>query len=191
MCGNKIIVIAGVSGVGKTFLINALLNELPSVKKLTTVTTRPKRNNELAAESKRFIDEYTFNKMLGLKKLQIANTVFGYKYAFDPNESKRILKKSHLILELRAEYLPQAREVFGAIFSIYLYPYTADMAIKNITDEDTYNIRLCDNYTELEKFKNGSLSNLEMIDLTFCNHYNKSSVEDFITVIKKVLAYNK
>ena len=187
MCKNKVIVISGVSGAGKTFLIDSLLNKMPSIKKLTTITTRPKRDDELGVKSKKFVDKETFNKMLNLKKLFVVNTVFGFEYAFDMKEFETKTKKSHLILELKLEDIHQIKEIYEPVFSIYIRPEKPETAIKNINNRNTFYERLEDINHELNNLENKSLPNFQLIDTVFCNRYDDSSIDDFIITIKKVL----
>lgn len=185
---NKVIIVSGVSGTGKTFLIDSLLREFPLFKKLTTITTRPKRDDEIFSKNKEFVDAATFRKMVLLNKLFIVNTVFGYEYAFNINEFNTKIRESHIILELKLECLYQLKEMYKNIFSIYIYPNKLETAIENISDRNTYLERLKDIKNELNNLKNQSLPNSEMIDVMFRNCYDTASVDKFINIVKKVLA---
>lgn len=187
MTRNKVIAVSGVSGAGKTFLIEALLAELPDVSKLTTVTTRPKRDNELDSGGKKFIDEVTFNRMSDMGELFIVNTVFNYRYAFDLSEFSGKIQKSHVVLELKLEDLKQIKEFYEPTVSIYIYPSEFDKAVEHTADRNAYDIRVRDTKEELAGLRARSLPDFDLIDVFLCNNYDNASICAFITAIKKVL----
>lgn len=65
----KLVVISGPSGTGKTSICKGLLEALPNADWSVSVTTRPKRANEIDGESYKFIDRDEFEKLRAAGKL--------------------------------------------------------------------------------------------------------------------------
>lgn len=87
-----LLIIVGPSGVGKTTLINALLKEIPLLKRIVSYTTRPKRKNEINGKDYYFISEKELNKLMKKDKTlrETANKVYGYTYALSFKELKDV-----------------------------------------------------------------------------------------------------
>lgn len=184
---NKVIVICGVSGAGKTFLISSALNRFTNLKKLTAITTRPKRQRETSADGKRFVDDIEFENLYNQGRLFIVNTVFGYKYAFDTQEYGSLIQHSHIILELKLSDLHQMKEICEAMFVIYVYPQTPELAVQYISDRNTADLRLKDLRQELLALKNKDMPNSDLINTMFCNDFDSSSVNAFISIVENVI----
>ena len=125
------IIVCGVSGAGKSFLINSSIKNFLHLKKLSTITTRPKRNIEAAGSSIVFLSNSEFENKQKSGDLVIVNSVFGYKYAFDMREYREYIQKGyHVILELKFEDLHQASSVFSNFCAIYVYPSDIQYALR-------------------------------------------------------------
>ncbi|HDI82374.1 MAG TPA: hypothetical protein ENF18_01110 [candidate division WOR-3 bacterium] len=74
-----IIVISGPSGAGKT-TITRRLRELDNIFYSVSVTTRPKRENEVEGFDYRFVDEETFKKWVDQGKVLEYSPVYGNYY---------------------------------------------------------------------------------------------------------------
>ena len=65
----KLIVVSGPSGAGKTSICNELLRRIPSSRWSVSVTTRPKRGDEVDGKAYRFISREEFDRMLARDEL--------------------------------------------------------------------------------------------------------------------------
>ncbi len=60
----KLVVVSGPSGAGKTSICNELLKRIPNSRWSVSVTTRPKRGDEVDGEAYRFITGEEFERMV-------------------------------------------------------------------------------------------------------------------------------
>jgi guanylate kinase len=60
----KLVVVSGPSGAGKTSICNELLRRIPNSRWSVSVTTRPKRGDEVDGEAYRFITGEEFERMV-------------------------------------------------------------------------------------------------------------------------------
>lgn len=60
----KLVVISGPSGAGKTSICNELLRRIPNSRWSVSVTTRPKRGDEIDGAAYRFITHEEFERMI-------------------------------------------------------------------------------------------------------------------------------
>ncbi len=185
--GNTIIV-CGVSGAGKSFLINSSMKKFPCLKKLSTVTTRPRRDAEAAGASIIFLNDAEFEKRQATGGLVIVNSVFGCKYAFDIGEYNKLIQTGyHVILELKLEDLHQAPSVFSDFTTIYVYPSDIQNALNVCAMRNNCEERRKDIEDELQQIRDKSAHNIGLIDVLFCNSYDNASIERFASVIGEVI----
>lgn len=65
----RLVVVSGPSGAGKTSICKELLRRIPDSRWSVSVTTRPKRGNEVDGQAYRFITREEFERMIGQHKL--------------------------------------------------------------------------------------------------------------------------
>jgi len=92
-----IIVISGPSGAGKT-TITRRLRELDNIFYSVSVTTRPKRENEVEGFDYRFVDEETFKKWVDQGKFLEYAPVYGNYYGTLKEPVENALQKGKIVL---------------------------------------------------------------------------------------------
>jgi len=92
-----IIVISGPSGAGKT-TITRRLRELDNIFYSVSVTTRPKRENEVEGFDYRFVDEETFKKWVDEGKFLEYAPVYGNYYGTLKKPVEEALQKGKIVL---------------------------------------------------------------------------------------------
>lgn len=185
---NSTIIVCGVSGAGKSFLINSSIKRFPQLKKLSTVTTRPKRNIETAGSSIVFLSDFEFENKRKNGDLVIVNSVFGYQYAFDIREYCEDIQKGYdIILELKFEDLHQASSVFSDFSTIYVYPSDVQRALRVCSSRNNCDERNKDIEDEIQQIRNKCAANMDLIDVLFANHYDDASIECFTSIIGEVI----
>ena len=92
-----IIVISGPSGAGKT-TITRRLRELDNIFYSVSVTTRPKRENEVEGVDYRFVDEETFKKWVDQGKFLEYAPVYGNYYGTLKEPVENALQKGKIVL---------------------------------------------------------------------------------------------
>ena len=75
-----LLVLSSPSGAGKTTITRRLLERDPSLTLSVSVTTRPRRSSEIDGRDYHFIDQATFDRMVGQGELLEHATVFGHSY---------------------------------------------------------------------------------------------------------------
>lgn len=65
----KLVVVSGPSGAGKTSICNELLRRIPNSRWSVSVTTRPKRGDEVDGEAYRFVSREQFERMIAQGEL--------------------------------------------------------------------------------------------------------------------------
>ena len=92
-----IIVISGPSGAGKT-TITRRLRELDNIFYSVSVTTRPKRENEVEGFDYRFVDEETFKKWVDQGKFLEYAPVYGNYYGTLKEPVENALQEGKIVL---------------------------------------------------------------------------------------------
>ncbi len=92
-----IIVISGPSGAGKT-TITRRLRKLEDIFYSVSVTTRPKRENEVEGFDYRFVDEETFKKWVDEGKFLEYAPVYGNYYGTLKEPVEQALQKGKIVL---------------------------------------------------------------------------------------------
>lgn len=122
----KILVISGPSGVGKTFSVRYLENNFP-FKRVIPTTTRRKRKVELEGEDYFFVTEEEFLLKLNNNELLFWSQIFGYWYGYELCSLEKI-RASNLIpiFEVYTPLITSFTELFPRAFKIFLVPKSLD-----------------------------------------------------------------
>jgi guanylate kinase len=92
------LVLSSPSGAGKTTLSRMLLEDDPMVELSVSVTTRPKRPQEIEGRHYYFIDPARFREMVRKKQLLEWAEVFGHKYGTPRKPVERALAAGRDVL---------------------------------------------------------------------------------------------
>ena len=87
------LIISSPSGAGKTTLAHALIKSDPNMRLSVSVTTRPKRKNEVHGKDYYFISREEFDDMLSKNLLLEHAEVFGYHYGTPLKQTQELLEK--------------------------------------------------------------------------------------------------
>lgn len=184
---NRLIIVSGMSGSGKTFLINQVLQAVVDLSVVTAVTTRQKHRNEKdSAASKLFISKPTFDELEAEGKLCFVNKVYGYYYAFYKNDIEQKLKKGSVILEYKASMVNAIKARYDNSFAMYIYSHDAEKILHALKERKGGEKRF---ESDIEE-RNSILSNpkgISYIDELFENKFDDKSVERFIQRIISII----
>ena len=89
----KLFVISGPSGAGKSTLIEDVLKTLENFTGSVSVTTRPKRKNDIAGKKYMFIADDEFDQLAQEGKLLEHAIYCGFKYG-TPKEFVKVYKRT-------------------------------------------------------------------------------------------------
>jgi guanylate kinase len=119
----KLYVIAAPSGTGKTSLVKALVESLPTIKISISHTTRPKRPAEVDGLNYYFIEETAFKRMIERKAFLEYATVFNHFYGTSRHFVEETLGKGFdVILEIDWQGCQQIKHLFPNCTSIFILP---------------------------------------------------------------------
>jgi guanylate kinase len=92
-----LIIVAGLSGAGKTTLITRVLNQIPKMRYLTTYTTRPPRDSEQDNFEHIFVSQSTYQKLQQDSADWDHAEYHGAWYGTDVAATKQLLKTHDVI----------------------------------------------------------------------------------------------
>ncbi|MHB8362492.1 MAG: hypothetical protein ACYDBX_02630 [Patescibacteria group bacterium] len=180
------IVISGVSGVGKTTIINMLRqidNRIEYISPITTRKLREGESNKVHVSKKEFLileknNDFVFvNKIFtnlyGTPKKDIINVINNNKIAildFPINKTKELDRYDYI-----------------KIFSIYIIPDDIDKIIERLVKEDRDNIdkRKRAIFKEIYNFKNGKYNDIINLEIINTENNIENSVNKIYSYITK------
>jgi guanylate kinase len=116
-------VISAPSGAGKTTLVNALINTIPSLCVSISHTTRAIRPKEQDGSNYHFVTNDHFNKMVDQEDFLEHATVFGNSYGTSRRMVYDTLAKGvDVILEIDWQGSQQIQKLFPDCISIFILP---------------------------------------------------------------------
>ncbi len=122
MTGN-LFVVSAPSGAGKSSLVSAMLAEDKRLALSVSFTTRPPRAGEVNGREYHFVDDETFEKMLGRGEFLESAEVHGNRYGTSRKwigESRA--KGLDVVLEIDWQGARQVRKAFPDAISIFILP---------------------------------------------------------------------
>lgn len=172
----------GISGVGKTHLVNYALNHSHSnLKKLIAITTREKRETEKNGIDKFFLTKENFIKYK--EDFVLVRTMYGALYGFRKTDFEL---KSNLIVELYFKDYLKMRKKGYPVKGIYVWTLKKNQRRTFIRNRYTEQIIFIKR--EIEDVKNNLihkiLFKLKMFDHDICNQYDTISEEKILRIVE-------
>jgi guanylate kinase len=119
----RLFVIAAPSGAGKTSLVRALMERVPSLAFSVSFTTRPRRPNEQDGRDYHFIDAERFQAMARDGAFLEHAEVFGNHYGTGQAQVEQALQSGQdLILEIDWQGARQVRARLPEVLDIFILP---------------------------------------------------------------------
>ncbi len=116
-------VVAAPSGTGKTTLVSALIESMPSITVSISHTTRPRRPAEIEGVNYYFIDETEFQRMIEHKDFLEYATVFNHHYGTSRSWVEKTLSQGiDVILEIDWQGCDQIQRLIPDCVSIFILP---------------------------------------------------------------------
>ena len=149
----KLFVITAPSGAGKTSLIEAVMNDDPSLKISVSYTTRAPRKGEKDGVDYHFVDQPTFLKMKERGEFLESAEVHGNYYGTSKQVILDAVKRGDdLILEIDWQGAQQVRKLYPACIGIFILPPSVEELERRMRtrgqDSDTVIRRRIDNARE-------------------------------------------
>ena len=178
-----VIALAGVTGVGKSYLKNQIHNIL-GIDLQTIVTTRKKREGEIEGIDKKYVTEKEFEDLKNKKEIVATFEMLGNKYGYPRNQME---SDSLSVVELHYSNIYKFRKEVKDIFSIYMIPKNIETAIQKLKERNLskeVEIKRIEEIKEhIENFKKDK--NLrEQFDYILYNDYTENTVKEIIEIVK-------
>ncbi len=196
---NRVIIISGVSGVGKSSIIFELEKNIPFVKKSVSVTTRPKRQNEVDGKNYYFVNAKKFLELLHKNEIVEHTKVIGNFYGTLRTELEKIWRsKKYPLLDVDYNGIINLDKLGIKSLKIYLVPPNYNELIRRLISrgisqkELSRRIKLITN--ELNNIFNLNITSKALPNLSFDKIYTDKydfiiKNDDFKKTVKKIEKY--
>lgn len=152
-----VIVLSGLSGVGKDTVLSRLRQSEHPLEFITTITTRPQRPNEREGIHYHFMPEPEFREMMDAGKLLEYASVYGYYYGVPAGPVKEALSREKDVVikvdvqgaETIKKIMPEAVFIFLAASS--MQELESRLKLRGSESPEELEIRLRTAEHELEK----------------------------------------
>ena len=119
----RLFVIAAASGTGKTSLVKALMQRVPTLRVSVSHTTRPPRPNEVAGRDYHFVDHATFRRMIAAGEFLEHASVFDNLYGTSQAAVEAALARGQdLLLEIDWQGARQVRQRLPEAIDVFILP---------------------------------------------------------------------
>lgn len=123
----RLLVISGPSGAGKTSICQGLLETLPRARWSVSVTTRPRRGNEVDGEAYHFITRDEYARMVAAGELLEHAEYLGNGYGTPLKPVREAIESGEtLILEIDVQGAEQVARKMPDSIRIFILPPTMD-----------------------------------------------------------------
>lgn len=141
-----LVLIMGPSGVGKDAAIRRMRARGVIFTFVRTVTTRPRRPDELDENDYSFISEDEYERLLGHNSFLEHAEVYGYRYGILRSTIQEALDAGHdIVLRIGIKAIGAIKEAFPAAVTILIAPPTLDELALRLRKRGPENERNLDN----------------------------------------------
>lgn len=178
-----LVTLSGVTGVGKSFFKNLIVQEL-GFKNLPIVTTREMRNGEVGGIDKEFVTDEEFEKMKQLGIIQVDFEFLGARYAY---RREHLQSQENQATEVHYSTIYELRKQVKDLFAIYIIPYDVERAKLELRKRNLSKIvfekRLKEIDQHIKEYNNNPILQ-KQFDKVFVNDYTEKSNKEIIEIIK-------
>lgn len=121
--GERLIVISGPSGAGKTSICKALLGQLPNTKWSVSATTRPRRPGDVLGESYEFLSREEFDRREAAGEFLESAEFVGHRYGTPRRPVEEALAEGcYVVLEIDVQGGMQIARAMPDSLRIFIMP---------------------------------------------------------------------
>jgi guanylate kinase len=126
-CQPTIFLFSAPSGTGKGTLVSSVLREVDGLRRVVTVTSRPKRKGEVEGRSYHFISKEDFRELIREGAFVEWNQIYGDFYGTKKDVVERFVneaaeKGEHLLLEIDVDGKRNFARQYRNVVSVFLLP---------------------------------------------------------------------
>ncbi len=134
----RLIIVSGPSGVGKSSLTDDALKDLEGFERSVSVTTRPRRKNEVDGYKYNFISKEDFDNLIKEDKLLEWAEYCGFQYGTPLDFVEEKLKQGkNVILEIEVQGAMQVKKKIKDAYLIFIVTSNISDLKKRLKNRDT------------------------------------------------------
>ncbi|HEY4021599.1 MAG TPA: guanylate kinase [Pseudonocardiaceae bacterium] len=177
----RLIVVAGPSGVGKTSVLTELRRRYPDIYFSVSVTTRPPRPGEVNGSHYHFVDNATFDKLVGENQLLEHAEYAGNRYGTPRRPVEQALDQGKpAILEIEVQGARQVRAAWPSAFMVMIQPPSWTVLVERLTSRGTENPEIVERRLAAAK---DELSASDEFDAVVVNADVRAAADELLTLI--------
>jgi len=181
-----LLALVGVTGVGKTYYTNKIVDEL-EFKKINTIKTRKKRENEIAGKSAIFMTKKDLDRLENENKIAYRFSVFGGEYAYLKEE---IFSKENSVFEMHYTTIYDWKKIKPDIKTIYIYPKDIKIAKQKVLERKLSSEKEEERIREIDEHYNNIINNdflRKQFDYIVYNNYDQKSDIEIMNLVKSMI----
>ena len=181
-----LLALAGVTGVGKSYYKDVLVNKL-GFEKIKIITTRKPRIGEKNNDDKIFVTPYELQSFRDKNKIAYEFNLLGNTYAYTYEE---LNSNKNTVFELHYDTIFDFKKVCPNLCVIYIFPNDIEVAKNKTRDrhlepnvEKARLLEIDEHYKKISTDENLR----KMFDYTIYNNYDQKSEDKFINLVNKII----
>lgn len=181
-----LLALSGVTGIGKSYFKEKLVNEL-GFHKVNTIRTRPIRIGEKNGIDGIFISDEQLDILKDENKIIYDFKVFGGRYAYLKDE---ILSNDNMVFEMHYTMIDDWKKIRPDIKTIYILPKDIEIPKQKVKERNLSKEKEIERINEIEEQYNKFINDKNFqskFDYFLYNNYDKESEEQLIRLVKTIL----
>ena len=181
-----ILALVGVTGVGKTYFKDLIVEKL-GFKKVNTIRTRKIRVGEAQGKSGLFLSTEELDKLDEEGKIAYRFSVFGGEYAYLKEE---IFTDENMVFEMHYTTIYDWKKVCPDIKTIYILPSDINLAKEQTKKRNLSPEKEIERLKEIDEHYNRIMTDDSLrsqFDYIVENSYNKTSEEEILSLVEKIM----
>lgn len=179
---NKLILLTGPSGVGKTTIARALLKAMPNLQRLVTYTTREPRPNEQNGVDYNFVSKDEFKEKLTNNEFFESAEVYGNFYGNSRKDLEKIWRAGKICLAvLDVQGVESVKKIFPEAKTIFILPDNLENLKKRIRERPMSDEAFANRWKKVEE----EMGKAEAFDFQIVNKQN--AAEETAAAVKKII----
>lgn len=181
-----IIILSGVSGAGKSFLIQKAMQEYEWLCQIPSITTRDPRKGIDESGSRIFLSESEFDDEMKDGNLVFYNVVFEKRYAYRYSDILNSIRQGKIaLLDMKISAVYQVKKMFPKTLCVYIKIPKQNVETEIGFDRNNLKLRVEDALSEQQGIEENDILTKE-IDILFQNNIDRESVDRFLKLLVKL-----